>query len=142
MCHETFQLEHTLNTSLTLLQSVVVKEEQKKHQATKVPSTCSTVVKVRASQTIPLLRAYCIQERIRARGQERRRLQPEWHLALFVRAEEPCHHHFLLQGDDEVECLRIAAANTNTREAANTRNKLLRARVLRHAALECRPVYF
>lgn len=37
-----------------------------------------------------------------------------------------CHHYLLLQGDGEIECLCIAAANMNTRGAANSRNKLQR----------------
>jgi hypothetical protein len=70
----------------------------------------------------PHLNSACIQyKRIRARGGARNAsaCSLDGHLALFVRAEGPATI-ILLQGNGGVGCLRIGAANTNTREVANT----------------------
>jgi hypothetical protein len=67
----------------------------------------------------------CIQEDPRG-GQERCGLQPDstWR---FRPCRASCHGYLLLQGDGEVKCLRIPAASTSTRGAANSCNKLPRA---------------
>jgi hypothetical protein len=135
MCHETFHLEHTVCTTFTLERVVVVEKSRRSTKLQRyLPNSRSRFEPVRPST--PQLGLYTVQEDPRATGGGRNAsaCSLDGHLALFVRAEEPATIIFLLQGDDEVDCPRIAEANTSTRDAANTRDKLLRSRVLRHGS--------
>jgi hypothetical protein len=134
MCLETFHLEHTVCTTFTLCEG---RRCRKSGGSTKLQrylsNSRSRFEPVRPSTPQPWL--YTVQKDPHARGgRNASACSLDGHLALSVRAEEPATIIFLLQGDDEVGCLRIGAAHTSTRDAANTRDKLLRSRVLRHGS--------
>lgn len=105
MCHETFQLEHTVRA-----RDLVVAGKQTRHQVQEYLICGSSSFK----PVRPL--AWCVYcTRGSARGQERRWLHPAstWR---YRPCRGSCHHDLVLHGDGEVECLRYLMHRSSKHE--------------------------